>query len=114
MEAAVSDMFGVAQKALDKMCRAAKRGTGCRLTPREIAVLDKTVVGDLWNQPAPKDDLDPEPYVMECPREPISRDPQDHVRYRLMREQYDKFAQQQNERWKQWAIRNGKMKKRQK
>ena len=48
-----------AQDALNKMARANKRGTGCKLSADEIMSLSLTTIGELWSQddprkPAPK------------------------------------------------------------
>lgn len=43
-----------AHDALNKMRRAAERGTGCRLTAEEIASLRITKVGALWSQDDPR------------------------------------------------------------
>jgi hypothetical protein len=97
----------IAHNALNKLARAAKRGTGCRLSAREIAALNVTKVGELWAEPDPRSD-DLEPFVMQCPRAPISRNPQDHINYERMLNQWKAFAPQQEARWIEWAIRNGK------
>ena len=44
-----------AQDALNRMRRAAERGTGCHLTADMIAALEVTVVGSLWDEPDPRD-----------------------------------------------------------
>jgi len=42
-----------AQRALSKLARADKRGTGTRLTAEEVRQLGITGMGELWDQPDP-------------------------------------------------------------
>lgn len=44
------------QDVLNKLYRAHKRGTGCRLTAREMDVLAVTQIGAWWGQPDPRGD----------------------------------------------------------
>jgi len=39
------------QDILNKMARAHKRGTGCRLTAHEMHILSVTMIGQWWGQP---------------------------------------------------------------
>jgi hypothetical protein len=43
-----------AQDAISKLCRAEKRGTGCRLTAQEVQSLALTSIGQMWNEPDPR------------------------------------------------------------
>jgi hypothetical protein len=45
------DALDVVQDVLNKMARAHKRGTGCRLTADEIHALSVTMIGQWWGQP---------------------------------------------------------------
>jgi hypothetical protein len=45
-----------AQDALNRMRRAADRGTGCHLTAEMIASLHLTKIGQYWCEPDPRDD----------------------------------------------------------
>lgn len=45
------DALNVSQDVLNKMARAHKRGTGCRLTADEIHALSVTIIGQWWGQP---------------------------------------------------------------
>ena len=49
------DALNVSQDVLNKMARAHKRGTGCRLTADEIHALSVTIIGQWWGQPDPRD-----------------------------------------------------------
>jgi hypothetical protein len=53
--ACVLEVFDGAQNALNKMRRARKRGTGCRLTAEEIFSLSLTHIGQMWEQEDPRD-----------------------------------------------------------
>lgn len=44
----------IIEDALNKLRRAAKRGTGCRLTAEEIHHLNVTAFGETWSQPDPR------------------------------------------------------------
>lgn len=46
---------GPANKALDKMRRAHKQGTGCYLTREMIQSLHLTIIGQMWSEPITKD-----------------------------------------------------------
>ena len=39
------------QDILNKLARAHKRGTGCRLTAHEMHILSVTMIGQWWGQP---------------------------------------------------------------
>lgn len=49
------DALGAAQDALNRMKRAEKRGTGCRLTKEMIVSLSFMKIGELWTQDDPRD-----------------------------------------------------------
>lgn len=49
-------IFDDAHDALNRMSRAAKRGTGCHLTADMIAALALTAVGSLWDDADPRGD----------------------------------------------------------
>jgi hypothetical protein len=51
------DALDVAQDVLNKMARAHKRGSGCRLTADEIHALSVTMIGQWWGQPDPRDEV---------------------------------------------------------
>lgn len=44
----------IIQDALNRLYRAARKGTGCRLSAEEIHYLNTTTFGDAWNQPDPR------------------------------------------------------------
>ncbi len=44
----------LAQDALNRLCRAEKRGTGCHLTAEMVAALGITHIGQIWQQPDPR------------------------------------------------------------
>jgi hypothetical protein len=50
-----ADVFDTMQDVLNKMARAHKRGTGCRLTADDIHALSVTMIGQWWSQPDPRD-----------------------------------------------------------
>lgn len=43
-----------AQDALNRMARAANRGTGCYLTFEMIQSLSLTIIGEMWSQDDPR------------------------------------------------------------
>lgn len=43
-----------AQDALNRMARASKRGTGCRISADEIRSLSLTSIGQMWHQDDPR------------------------------------------------------------
>ncbi len=44
-----------AHDALNRMRRASERGTGCHLTAEMIEALDRTIVGQMWQEPDPRE-----------------------------------------------------------
>tara|TARA_Y100001960_G_C14101250_1_gene553017 strand:+ start:130 stop:309 length:180 start_codon:yes stop_codon:yes gene_type:complete len=48
--------FDDAQNALNKMKRAYQKGTGTRLTKEEIDSLAVSVIGQIWNEPDPRNE----------------------------------------------------------
>lgn len=46
---------GPAHDALNRMRCAAERGTGCRLTTEIADGLSRTIVGQVWMEPDPRD-----------------------------------------------------------
>lgn len=49
-----SDTFSPAHDALDRMRRAAERGTGCHLTAEMIQSLAVSSIGQMWNEADPR------------------------------------------------------------
>lgn len=45
-----------AQDALNRMKRAHDRGTGCHLTAAMLDSLAVTMIGEMWEQPDPRED----------------------------------------------------------
>ena len=52
--AAAANWEDAAQDALTRMARAARRHTGCYLTPEMISALEMTAVGEIWAAPDPR------------------------------------------------------------
>ena len=50
--------LGDAQDALNRMRRAFHRGTGCRLDAAMIRCLSLTSIGEMWEEPDPREDAD--------------------------------------------------------
>lgn len=48
------DHADIVQDALNKLARATRRGTGCRLTADEIHALSVTSFGQTWSEPDPR------------------------------------------------------------
>ena len=46
--------LGDAHDALNRMRRAAERGTGCHLTAEMVQALSVTVIGSMWVEPDPR------------------------------------------------------------
>jgi len=49
----------LAHDALNRMKRAHERGTGCHLTWEMVAALSVSIIGQMWCEPDPRDDLSP-------------------------------------------------------
>lgn len=56
-----SDHLDGAQDALNRMRRAADRGTGCHLTAAMIESLGLTSIGEMWEQADPRTEESDEP-----------------------------------------------------
>ncbi|MBP2301523.1 hypothetical protein [Azospirillum picis] len=48
----------LAQDALNRLRRADARGTGCHLTAEMVQALSVTNIGEIWNQPDPRDETE--------------------------------------------------------
>lgn len=51
-----NDFGNETQDALNRMKRAAQRGTGCHLTAEMIRELSVGLLGEIWSAPDPRDE----------------------------------------------------------